>query len=325
MKIVAIAAVLALGCKSEPKPEPPPPPPKPVVDGVDLVSTGSPPRREVRYRLAKDARAELELGLDVDLTTVEGVAQLPTLAMSLELLTTQLEPDGGGRIRSRVTAASAVDRPGASAALALMNAQAALLVGLEATAQVSPLGELAASKIDATGRDLSPAVHEQAKTLLQSLEQLAMPLPAEPIGVGAVWTYRKTIQLNQLTMVATTRVEVTGLADDQLGFASTTQLTGEPQTITLEQTTAQVTSLGGTGSGRGSIDLAHVTMTGEQRAELGFEMMLGSDRRATRMVMVTRLGPASEPAAGSGAGGSAAGSAGSASATHDDQGAHSDP
>ncbi|MDQ3369476.1 MAG: hypothetical protein M3680_28955 [Myxococcota bacterium] len=322
MKIVAIAAVLAFGCKSEPKPEPPPPP-KPVVDGVDLVATGAPPRREVRYRLAQDARAELELGLDVDLTTVDGVAQLPTLAMTLELLTTQLEPDGSGRIRTRVTAASAIDRPGASAALALMNAQAALLVGLEATAQVSPLGELVASRIDAAGRDLSPALHEQAKTLLQSLEQLAMPLPAEPIGVGAAWTYRKTIQLNQLTMVATTRIEVTGLADDQLRFASTTQLTGEPQTLTLEQTTAQVTSLGGTGSGRGTIDLAHVTLTGELRAELGFEILIGTDRRATKMAMVTRLGPPSaspaDPAVGSGSG------AGSASATSDVQGAHSAP
>ena len=41
----------------------------------------------------------------------------------------------------------------------------------------------------------------QITSLQQNLEQLAMPLPDQPIGPGAKWKYRKTIDVNGASYV----------------------------------------------------------------------------------------------------------------------------
>ncbi len=317
MNHVTFAAWLAvIGCRSEDKPKPPPPPPP--TDGLELISAGAPPRQPLRYRLARDTRSSIEIAVDVDLTTVDGAVSLPTIALALDVITATVDPDGTGIVRTTVTGAAARERPGTESVMKLMNRQVALVVGLVQSARLSPTGQLSESKLDASGRDLAKPMQEQVTTLAQALEGVVMPLPVDPVGVGAAWNYRRTLQLNQLTVIATTQVQVTAIDGDRVSYTSTTQLTGADQILVQGEASVQVTGVKGQGTAHGTADLAKVTVIGEHRAELGFTMAAGEQLRPTTMTMTTRTTPATASPA-------AAPEPGSASQGSDVQGAHNAP
>jgi len=331
MKLLIFAAwlVLAAGCRSND--QPPPPPPKPAVDGIEVVARGAAPQVPLRYRVATGTTSTIELAVDADLTTVEGALKLPTLELTVDLTATAVAPDGTATLRTTVTAASARDRAGVPAAAEVMNRQASMLVGLAQTATLSPTGALGDAKIVATHRDLAAPTQDQLGTLSQSLQQIAMPLPEDAVGNGATWKYRKTMELNQLKVVAVTTVHVTSIDGDRLAYTTTTELTGADQTLVQGDATAQITKIRGHGAGTATADLARLIVIGETSAELAFEMTAGGAPRPTTMRTVTRVGePGTVRAVPSDAGAPDAsappGDASSESDDHDDDhGAHSAP
>jgi hypothetical protein len=172
-----------------------------------------------------------------------------------------------------------------------MDRQASQVVGLAVTYTLTPGGASSGSKVDGVGRDLSGPMTEQVTMLLQMTDQLAMPLPAKPLGAGAVWKHRKTIQQNQLTLVSTTTVELVALEGTIATFKSTTEMTGADQTITQGSASAKVTNIHGSGSASGKLDLAKAVVHGETRATLEFQMIVDGATRPTKLDMTTRFGP----------------------------------
>jgi hypothetical protein len=292
MRCVTFIACLvaASGCGSEDKPKPPPPP----TDGIELVQPGAQPRRALRYALAAGTTSALEFEIDLDLTTVDADLKLPVMAMSIDAAVTSIAPPPA-KLKLDVIAANVHARdasdPKKNPAIGVMQRQAKFLPGLVVTYGLTADGQVKDTKVDATHRDLSEPMQEQVTTLLQASEQLAMPLPQKPVGVGAIWKHRRTIKQNQLTLVSMTTVEITAIDGPRVTFKSTTEMTGADQTVAQGSANAQVTGVRGTGSASGTFDLAKAIVIGEQTATLSFEMHAGDTPRPVKMVMTTRIAP----------------------------------
>lgn len=288
MRHVTLIASLLAACGSDDKPKPPPPP----SDGIVVVTAGAAPQRALRYRLAANADTRLELAVDVDLKTPDLDVAVPTLVMGLDLAVTAIDADGTARVRLTVADAGARARGAeANPALAVMDRQAKHLTGAVVTLALAPTGEVRDTALAETDRDLSKPMADQMQTLLQTSEQLAMRLPDEPVGVGAVWTHRRTMKLAQLSLVSVTRVEVTAIDGDRITFRSTTELTGTDQLLVQDGATLPATDIRGTGSQHGTFDLASATLTGEANATLGFQIAPDGTPRRTQLDMVTRFAP----------------------------------
>jgi hypothetical protein len=291
-RVTFIACLCAVSACSE-KPKPPPPPP---TDGIELVQPGAEPRRPLRYKLTAPSETALDYALDFDAKTIDFDAKLPRLTLALDLAVTAQLPDGTAKLKLTVVRASGTSRvDGDARAVELMNQQSKLLPGMVVTFELTPAGIVRESKLEATGRDLSGPMQEQTATLLQASERLAMALPDKPVGVGAVWKHRRTIEQNQLTLVTVTVIEVIAIDGDVITFKSTTEMTGPDQTLAQGSATAQVTSIRGTGSQSGSFDLAKAIVLGEARASLGFEMIADGAPRPTKMDVTTRITPRVDP------------------------------
>lgn len=292
MKCVTFIACLvaATGCGSEEKPKPPPPP----TDGIELVQPGVEPRRLLRYQLAAGTTSPLQLALDVDMKTVDQDVKLPTMVMAIDVSAAAVDPSGA-KLKLAVISASARSRdwddPNEASVRVVMNRQANLLAGTVVTFSLTPDGHVKDSKLEAVGRDLSGPMQEQTTTLLQASEQLAMPLPDKPVGVGAIWKHRRTMKQNQLTLVTMTTVELTAIEGDVLTFKSTTEMTGADQTVTQGSATSQVTAIRGSGSQTGTFDLGKAIVLAEAKATLGFEMSAEGQRRPMKLDIVTRITP----------------------------------
>jgi hypothetical protein len=285
MKITIVVAVIAAACSKSA------PPPGPPGEGIELVDPGALPHRELRYHLAKGATTLLELAMDLDIAMGPRGGAMPTVVLQMEIRADEVRPDGSARIRTRIANARAKDRPNTALPTDIMSAQAAMLAGLELTATLAPRGTLSESKVASASKDLPPALASQLAQLNQSLEQVAMPLPAEPVGVGAKWRNRKTVVQNGVKMETVTTIEVVSIDGDKIAFKSASSVSGDDQKVDVEGNQVAISKVGGSGNNHGVIDLGKMVMTGEFGADFHFDMAAKDQTIAMTMRVATRLQP----------------------------------
>lgn len=296
MRIVPITAAIALfglGCgKTE---EPTEKPVAAPTEGLELIKPGADPRRVLRYQLAKGTSTPVTLAVDVDLDAAGQGGPLPTMVMETRIACEDVLPDGSMKIRTTIVHVIAKDRPGGVIPAAQM--ATAQLDGMAMTGVLAPNGTLKDMHLDLTGKDLPPVISGQLTTLSRSFEQVTMPLPAEPVGIGAQWRQRKTIEQAGMTMLTITTIDVTAIEGDKLVFTSIAEVRGKDQTITQGGTAIALKNLGGKGTGYGTVDLARMMMTGQITGEFHSEMSAGGQDATMKMKIVTRMTPGpAEPA-----------------------------
>jgi len=305
-RVTLIALLVVIGCGEEEPPKTPPPP----LEGVELVLAGNEPKTLLRYKLAPHTESQLELAMDADVDTIDvGSVRMPTIVTSIDVAITDVDASGA-KLKTTVVKGGARPRDPSTtdndmlSTVRLLDRATSLLGGLVVSVSVTPDGKASGSKIESVGRDLSEPMQQQVGTFVQFTENLAMPLPDKPVGVGGMWKYRRTFQQNQLTLVATTRIEVIAIDGDRVTFKGTTDLVGADQTITNGSASAQVTKIGGTGTLSGTFDLSKVIVLGEIQQTLGFEMIVDGKTRPTKFGVTMHITPraAASPESGSDAG-----------------------
>ena len=280
-----VSLIASIAC-SDPKPKPVPAP----IDGIELVELGAEPHHLLRYKASTEA--QLEIAMDVDMRTVDGAAVLPTLVLDVDLVFAA--PDTSGAVKAKLTVVGSSSRARGEqdqTLVKIMERQASLMKGLVVTFTLSPWGHVSNSKVETAGRDLSEPMQEQVKTLLQRTESLAMALPETPVGAGAIWKHRKTMQQNQLTLASVTTVEVVAIDGDKITYKGTMEMTGADQTITQGSASARVVGVRGTGTQTGTFDLSKAIVLGTTTATLSFELVVDGQQRPNKMEVVTTVAP----------------------------------
>ena len=286
MRSVLLAVIFAAACGNQPAE---PPPAKP--GQFELVTAGAAPLRQLRYRPIKGATSRFEMSMNFDLESGGAVHTMPTLTLDLELAVVDVASDGSAKLRTTIKHASATDRvANAPVSAAQMNEGLRKFDNVVITSTLSPQGRQRDSKV-AAGQDLSPVLMQQITTMTQGLEQLAMPMPDQPVGIGAKWRSIKKLAQNGIDMTSTTTIDITAIEGDQVSFASTTQLAGPDQTLKQDNRSVMIAKVGGTGGGTGTIDLARLAMSGELRAEFKSEATSDGKTAPLRFAMGMTVKP----------------------------------
>ena len=295
MRTPAVLAVIAYAsaCGSESPDRPIAP--LPARDGVELVSPGAEPRRQLRYHLAPGATSTFELEVENEMRIGGRGGPMPGLAMTIEVGAERAAPDGTMQLRTRIAQVTAHDRDGAAITAGDLERQTAQLAGLVLTSTLAPDGALRDSKLDRANKDLSPAVRAQLDGLVPRLDQLAMRLPDAAVGAGARWRERKTIAHGGVTVVVVTAVELTAIDGDRVAFTTTAELGGPDQAIREGAAAVSITNIGGSGAGSGTLDLARLVMIGEAKRELRWDAATDAERAAMAMTVTLRTKPAAPP------------------------------
>jgi hypothetical protein len=142
IRIVAVALSLAAcgkGNPSEPVPTPvPAPSPKIPVDGLELVSNGSEPRRLLRYTPKKGTMTVLELAQDSNVVSQGRTARLPTLVLTTEVWIDDVASDGSAKVRTKVVGVAARERKDQTMTAAKFGELAQMFDGTTTRYTVSP-------------------------------------------------------------------------------------------------------------------------------------------------------------------------------------------
>jgi hypothetical protein len=292
-------AVTGIACR-DPEP-PPPPPPAPPHDGVTLIQAGVTPRQPLRYHLAKGARTTSEMVFDIDVKSGDRSGPLPTQVVDLETTVDDVLANGSARLRIRVLDARVRERPGSQIAIEAVRAQAAALRGVVITQTLAADGEVSDPHVEPGPG--SERITGELDSLLRGLGRVAMRLPVEPVGVGALWRERRTLPEGGVQAVSETTYVLGALAGSTVAYTSAGQSSGDAQTVEREGMKVQVSDTRGRTSATGSVDLA--TYAFETRATSTFSTTMavdgsgpGAGRSTIEIAMAIRIGPppTSEPA-----------------------------
>jgi hypothetical protein len=284
-----LAVVVFLGCKSRPDADSS----SSRSPDLHVVSAGVEPRQRARYRPTKGTKQELEVAVDVDVSAGDMGGPIPTIAMTLSLVVEEVLPTGGMKLRSTVTDAQARDRDESRALAKALGGPLDLMKGIVITTTMMPNGRLVGTKLDTGTKQLPASAKTQLAALLAQFDQLMMPLPEVPIGIGAVWRTSRTLEQNGMKMIAVSSIELVSLGNEILAFEIDTQVHGDDQIVRQGELTLDIKDITGTGSGKGAINLSTLSLTSELSTELRSAMQAQGEPQATQMKMsiVTRVAP----------------------------------
>jgi hypothetical protein len=287
LRIAGIA--LLIGCGSD-KPTPPPADP----NGIEIVYAGTEPRRPLRYQIAKGDKLDVEISIDVELDAGGRGGPLPTVIVGTELVATDVLADASMRVRATITSITARDVPSSTLTAEAMATHMQLLKGTTLTGTLLPDGGIRELHAEAAAK-LPPALAQQLDTVSKSFQHISMPLPHIPIGQGAAWRQKRTIEQNGMKLFTVTTIVVTAVDDRGFTFTSSTSLGGADQTITMQGHQIRMSSIGGVGTGKGTIDLTKMAMTGEATLSFHSDMTAENETDQMGMTMTTRVAPGKLP------------------------------
>jgi hypothetical protein len=86
-------------------------------------------------------------------------------------------------------------------------------------------------------------------------------------------------------------IDLVGRAGSTLTFGMFSEVHGADQAVTQENVSVDVKGITGTSTGKGTLDLTHLTFDLTSSAELHMEMTTGSDRTPMTMTQTLRVSP----------------------------------
>jgi hypothetical protein len=153
---------------------------------------------------------------------------------------------------------------------------------------LSPSGRMAKAQVEG-GKQLPADVATQLTALTTSFQNVVMPLPNEPIGVGAVWRSSRELDQNGMKLTTVNTFNVTAITGDKIEYTIETEVHGTDQQITQAGTTVDIKDITGAGGGKGTLHLDKLDFESELTAQLRSKMQAKGETTATPMMLTTQM------------------------------------
>lgn len=277
MAVFAMAA-----CKGNEAPPAPVSPPD-----LQIISAGDAPRRVLRYKPGKGTTQKLEVEIDVNVQAGDMGGPMPTMVIAMTVAVDAVMPTGQMKLRATIDDVTARDNPESKVPAVALAGPLEALKGVAIDALLSPNGRLTGAKVDRGGKELPKDIDTQVSSLVASFEQTMMPLPDEPVGVGAVWRNSRAIEQNGMSLKSVNSVSLASIEGDVVTLALDTDIHGQDQTVKQGDLTIEVKDILGNGGGKTRIDLAKLAVTSDLAAEFRSVMTAAGDPQPTTMTMTT--------------------------------------
>jgi len=311
--LVALLALVAGGCKREKQPPPQgddgkapattdsahdnaSPAEAPAAPTIRLIETGSDPLRKIRYEYqqGREENVVMDIAMTVEVI-VPGLPSRPIAVPSLRLgmhLSTEEITSAGARYRFELTQAEILGKEDVPPMLleSMQSARDQLLT-LKGEGLVDSQGISRTLSVD-----LGPGLREETAQLVESakrsLNQMSAPIPAAPVGVGAIWEVRQSLLENGVEVDQIAQVELKKMDEKTLELAMSIAQTGTKQEVQLPGAPAGeslvLNSLRGTGTATLSVSLDSFVPS-RATVEIDRHSEVLRDGRTTTMVLKSKI------------------------------------
>ena len=202
---------------------------------VTVLDPGAEPRRKLRLRPVAGSTTRTVMESRIALTTSIAGESLPMdpapgFRAVLVQRVDRVDEDGTAHVELSYTDVEAVGAPGADPELVeSMNDTLADLENLKSTARIDARGRVLEMSTD-SDEISNPLAARTIESLSSQMQNLSAPFPAEPVGLGARWSFSSEASVMGLKMRSTFQFTLSALDGDayQLDVTSTSE--APPQT-----------------------------------------------------------------------------------------------
>ena len=170
---------------------------------VELLEAGKDPKQELRYQLEAGSvekgllkqRTQTKMeGLGGALSGLSGGPKLPEMVFTLSIETKKVDADGTAHMSYAYTSATIGKSNLPAASLAQMKKGLAELTKVKGTQVMTDRGFVVKAELDSSAVT-DPQMKQLLGTMDKSVQQMAAPLPKEPVGKGAKWKVTSKVGL----------------------------------------------------------------------------------------------------------------------------------
>jgi hypothetical protein len=264
---------------------------------VTVLTPGAAPRVPLRYTIANALKDHLAMNMDTSMQIdMAGMAmpqmQMPTMKVGADLSVTSVSATGDVTYDLAFTGLT-VDTSTVDPQLAgMFQGMDADYKAIKGSATVTNRGVPVASKLD-TGNVSNPQLKQMLDSLSTSLQNLSMPLPEEPVGVGAKWEVRAAISAGGLQSFQKTTYEIVSIDGKAVSLKTTTESTAPPQAMTNPAlppgTDVQLQKLTGNGTGTATLHLDSLVPTSNAAVQNSMVMAIAMNGNSQTMTTTVTL------------------------------------
>ncbi len=237
---------------------------------VKLLSAGSEPRQPLRLAPLANTKqtAQMTMKMDMEMSVGGRTHSLPTppvIQMTMESEVTKVEASGDIHVNFSYLDTEVV--AGADTPPEIVNAMREpmkKLAGMKSSAILDNQGNT--KQVNFTlPEDLDSDTKPMMEQLLNSIKQLSLPMPSEPIGMGAKWQFSNSLVVNGMAFNQIVTCEVVELKDNLATLKVNIEQQAPPQKMTQPGlpagTSVDLKSLTSQGSGKVMIALNQILPT----------------------------------------------------------------
>ena len=240
-----------------------------VPPALEVLDPGAQPRRVLELRFVTGDSATAELASDLKITEVDGPTVLdpPPVVQTVRFDIDAVNGDEAD-VAFEVQGVKIDDPAGTLDRAALFELTAALdaMVGLKGTGTVDRRGQFTAFRYDVPdGFDIDAA--DTLDQLEQDVATMGVPLPEVPVGVGARWRARDTVEINGVRTEQVITYEISAIDGERVSYSAVVEQSSPTQDLPGRTLPAGTTArlLAATARGRltGTLELGSVVSTAE--------------------------------------------------------------
>ena len=262
---------------------------------VTLVAPGAAPRAALRYKVAPSFKSQLNMvmamSMNMDMGGTQMPMSMPAMKMSADVAVTAVSPTGDITY-DLVFSDMTIDPVGADPnVVTAMQGAMPSMKGMKGTAVVTSRGIQKSVNMDMA--TVNPALQQTMQAMSSSLENMSLPFPEEPIGVGAKWEVKQAVDSGGMKTFQKITVELVAIQGNAVTLGVKTEQTAPPQPVSNPQLPAGATmslvSLTGTGTGTMKLKLDSLVPNSEMNAKTSTVMDMSMGGSSQRMSVDTTM------------------------------------
>jgi len=248
----------------EPVPAEPLPPVGPAV--VELVDAGQSPLQPVRWQFTKGSKNEVQMKTELALEAQVGDqntprAVTPAVQYRLSIQTREVSPDGTAEMKFEVTDAKVLEGSGAPTQM-VTQLRRSVMSTKRSTGVYTVGASGAVQGVEIDKSKVEPGNLQAVDNVEQLVYWTTVPVPTEPIGLGAKWTVSRVIEEGGIRMKQLASYELTKIEGSSFHVDLEVRKTAPTQTVTApgaaENESYELTHFDSTGKGTVEADLGKV-------------------------------------------------------------------
>jgi hypothetical protein len=255
---------------------------------LEILSEGSEPRHQLKYQAPAGTKQKMEMSMDITMDIpMMGKMTMPTMIMFADVEVVSIAADGKITNKMTFTGVDLKEHKDSMPGIAdAMKEPMNKIKGTSTTMVIEPSGKVVSMEVDAPNDPMLEQTMGQTK---QGLDQMVAQLPDKPVGKGAKWRVKQTVEQGGMKVDQTIVFEVVDVSATTAKIKGVATLSAPKQDIQQQGMSVTLEKLDGNGTTDLDIDFTKVVPAVTGNIDMDMKMAAMGQSQEMKMSMKMKI------------------------------------